>query len=120
MTLKRSTAEQIREKVFDRHWELFESRVKSLEVEASEKNPTESKETFSHEPYQRWLNFTSKLMTDSNENQRLISLFRKIWLTDWKENFSNENFSSPGSFIDKLSLTESDKKLLEIIARRST
>ena len=84
------SSEKIRQKVDDRHWQLFETRLKSSPLEINKENYTKSNnyriiDRFKPtdqpqapiEPNQRWQNFCSQLTNKSNETDRLMSIFHK-------------------------------------------
>jgi hypothetical protein len=130
-------SEHIRQRVDDRHWQLFETRLKNSVPEKTIDNYTKSNDyriidRFKKidqpqtpiEPNQRWEIFCSQLTNKSNETKRLVSLFHNVWTTNWnitqkyeiskidnKTNFvSNEN-----NLVKNLTLNEHDKKIISSI-----
>ena len=89
-------SEQIRQRVDDRHWQLFETRLKNSLPEINKENYTKSNDyriidRFKKidqpqspiEPNQRWEIFCSQLTNKSNETKRLISIFHNVWIKNW-------------------------------------
>ena len=130
-----STNEQIREGVQHRHWQLFEMRLKNSSTEIKQNNytqrnnyrilnrlkPTEPAQS-PIEPNQRWQRFCSQLTTNSNETDRLMSLFHHVWIKNWntiskpldKALTSNEN-----NCWKSLSSNDREKKILSSILHRT-
>ena len=90
------SCQSIREKVDERHWQLFETRLKNPLREIVDENYTRKNdyhiidrlkpiEQFQTpvEPHRHWIKFSSQLTNETNERARLVSLFRKVWLTNW-------------------------------------
>ena len=131
---KKQSTDGIREQVNNRHWQLFELRLKSSQVNDEEENYTKSNDyriidrlknihqtEKPIEPHRRWEKFSSTLTSNSNENQRLVTLFRHVWTTNWnmKSNVESKKTDDDPSLHSHLKLSENDQKLVASILHRS-
>lgn len=130
-----STSDKIREDVHHRHWQLFEMRLKDSSTETKQDNytqrnnyrilnrlkPNEPAQS-PIEPNQRWQRFCSQLTTNSNETDRLMSLFRHVWVKNWNtvSNTSDKALTSNENNCWKcLSPNDREKKILSSILHRT-
>ncbi|UJR23432.1 hypothetical protein I4U23_026437 [Adineta vaga] len=119
----------IRQQVDSRHWQLFETRLKTSLIDNNQDNYTKSNDyriidrlkkidrtQIPIEPDQRWKQFCSQLTTKTNESSRVMSIFHNVWIKNWNmvnnqtKTISNEN-TFPKSFLSN----ERDKKVISSI-----
>lgn len=123
----------IREKVEQRHWQLFETRLKHPLTNNSDENYTKINDyriidrsmsrnsSEKHlEPYRRWNQFSSRLTTQTNEQDQLVTLFRNVWLTNWnvEQNYEISRRNSVKSIEKLLKLNENDRKVISSIRHK--
>jgi hypothetical protein len=134
------SSEQIRQRVDDRHWQLFETRLKTPLPEKEKINYTKSNDyriidRFKKidqsqspiEPNQRWETFSSQLTNKTNETDRVVSIFHNVWITNWnlpqKYEAPNQqktnSISNENTFLKHLSLNEHDKKIISSILHQN-
>ena len=133
--------EAIRQRVEDRHWQLFEARLKNQLPEVNKEtytNPNDYRiidrfKRIDHsqppiEPSRRWETFCNQITNKSNEINRLISIFHHVWLTNWNTKQINEtiyrqipdqNFTE-NAFLDLIATTENDRNLISSILHQTT
>lgn len=128
------SSEKIRQRVDDRHWQLFETRLKNPSLEINRENYTKSNDyriidrlkksdqpQLPMEPNQRWQLFCSQLTNKSNETDRLVSIFHNVWVKNWntKQEQSQTNLvSNQNNFRKNFLLNENDKKIISSILHR--
>ena len=135
-TSRRGASEKIRQGVEERHWQLFEIRLKKPPLEQNRDPYTKSNDyrvidrlkpadrpQKPLEPDRRWQTFSSQLTEQSNETDRLMSLFRNVWLTNWKaKQTSNahqqKSTSIEGTFLQRLANNEKDRRVISSILHR--
>jgi hypothetical protein len=129
------SSEKIRQKVEDRHWQLFETRLKNPLPIINKENYTKSNDyriidrfkkldqpQLPIEPNQRWQIFCSQLTNKSNENDRLMSIFHNVWIKNWntkQEEIKRNLNSNQNHFLEYLSPTEKDKKIISSILHQN-
>jgi len=129
------SSEKIRQKVEDRHWQLFETRLKNSLPIINKENYTKSNDyriinrfkipdqsQLPIEPNQRWQIFCSQLTNKSNENDRLMSIFHNVWVKNWntkQEEIKTNLNSNENHFLEYLSPTEHDKKIIASILHQN-
>lgn len=130
------SSEKIRQKVEDRHWQLFETRLKNSLTIINKENYTKSNDyriinrfkipdqpQLPIEPNYRWQIFCSQLTNKTNETDRLMSIFHKIWIKNWnttQEQTQNNFISNENNFLKNLSLNQHDKKIISSILHQNT
>ncbi|CAF1080746.1 unnamed protein product [Didymodactylos carnosus] len=135
--------ELIRQKVDNRHWQLFESRLKQQQKSSKndELNYTKKNDYFIVEQYgdkqktmpnkyvltptKRWQKFCEQLSCTTTDTHILLQLFQNVWFKDWNTSpnttllSNNENIpflEHLNLFCHRLSATDSDKtKILDIL-----
>jgi len=128
--------ERIRQQVDDRHWQLFETRLKNQLPSRNRENYTKSNDyrvidrfkksdqpQLPIEPNYRWQIFCSQLTNKTNETDRLMSIFHKIWIKNWnttQEQTQNNFISNENNFLKNLSLNQHDKKIISSILHQNT
>jgi len=126
---------RIREKVDNRHWQLFETRLKNSSIETNKKNYTKSNDyriidwfkkpdqsQLPIEPDQRWQLFCSQLTKNSNETNRLMSIFHNVWIKNWNtidEHRKIDLNSNENNFLKYVSPNEHDKKIISFILHQT-
>jgi hypothetical protein len=129
------SSEKIRQRVDDRHWQLFETRLKNPLLEINQENYTKSNnyriiDRFKKidqpqlpiEPNQRWQIFCSQLTNKSNETNRLMSIFHNVWIKNWnitEEQSKTSSISNENNFLKYLSSNERDKKIISSILHQN-
>jgi len=129
------SSEKIRQRVDDRHWQLFETRLKNPLLEINQENYTKSNDyriidrfkkidqpQLPIEPNQRWQIFCSQLTNKSNETNRLISIFHNVWIKNWnitEEQSKTNLISNENNFLKYLSSNERDKKIISSILHQN-
>lgn len=129
-----NSSERIREKVQDRHWQLFETRLKNPSLKSEQKtytksndyriidrlkNPPDQSQT-PIEPTQRWDGFCSELTTKSNEINRLISIFHNVWVKNWNTtNEQTKTKSNDNQLFKYLITNEHEKKIISSILHQN-
>lgn len=135
-SIRTGSSDKIRRGVEERHWQLFEVRLKKPPLEQNRNpytksndyrvidrlNPTDHPQT-PLEPRRRWQTFSSQLTDQSNETDRLTSLFRNVWLTNWRTKQTpstpRPNSKSSGdAFLQRLSNNEKDRRVISSILHR--
>ncbi|CAF1655705.1 unnamed protein product [Rotaria magnacalcarata] len=135
LPLKIELSENILQRVDNRHWDLFETRLKNSLSKTNKENYTKSNDygivdpwkkadqsQAPIEPKQRWETFCSKLTIKSNETGRLVSIFRNIWINNWNRTQTEEKTNSnlhENNFLKRLSANEHDKKIISSILHQN-
>ena len=128
--------EKIRKRVDNRHWQLFEVRLKNPLIEIKQKPYTKSNDyriidrfkisdqpQLPIEPNQRWLLFCSQLTNKSNETNQLMSIFHNVWIKNWNTKqdstkinlISNEN----NKIFKDFYFNEHDKRIISSILHQN-
>ncbi|CAF3425152.1 unnamed protein product [Rotaria sp. Silwood2] len=131
LPVKTQLSEKIRQQVDDRHWQLFETRLKNSFTKIHKENYTKSNDyglvncwkkadqsQLLIEPNQRWQTFCSQLTTKSNETDRVLSIFHNVWLNDWHRTEESNTNTNENTFLKHLSLNEHDKKVISSILHK--
>ncbi len=129
------SSDKIRQKVDDRHWQLFETRLKNPSSPIRKENYTKSNnyriidrfKKFDQpqlpiEPDQRWKTFCSQLTNKSNETNRLMSIFHNVWIKNWnttQDQPKTKLISNENNFFKHLSPNEHDKKKISSILHQN-
>jgi hypothetical protein len=129
------SSDKIRQKVDDRHWQLFETRLKNSSSPNRKENYTKSNnyriidrfKKFDQpqlpiEPDQRWKIFCSQLTNKSNETNRLMSIFHNVWIKNWnttQDQPKTKLISNENNFFKHLSPNEHDKKKISSILHQN-
>jgi len=130
------SSERIREKVQDRHWQLFETRLKTSQPSKYERtNYTKSNDyriidrlkqpdqtQMPIEPKQRWDNFCSQLTNKSNETNRLLSIFHNVWIKNWNTTTTVEQTKinpNENQLFKYLITNEHEKKIISSILHQN-
>ncbi|CAF2316819.1 unnamed protein product [Rotaria sp. Silwood2] len=139
-TINKST-DTIRQRVEDRHWQLFETRLKK-------QLPKVNKESYTNpndyrvidrlkavdqpqppiEPNRRWETFCNQITNKSNETHLLMSIFHHVWLKNWNTKQTNEiekRLSSDptlnkNTFVNHISPNGNDRQVISSILYRTT
>jgi len=132
---------KIRQQVEDRHWQLFEARLKKQLPEVNKENYTHTNDyriidRFKKidrpqtpvEPNRRWETFCHQVTNKSNETNRVMSIFHHVWQKNWNINQINEiqkrRMTDPtvneNTFLDRLSTNDNDRKVISTILHRTT
>lgn len=133
LPVKTHSSDNIRHRVDDRHWALFELRLKSPLTEDKKENYTKSNDYGIRspwkkvdqspiEPNQRWQTFCSKLTKTSNESNRLMYIFHNVWINDWNKTETTQKpslNSSQSTPLENVIVNERDKKILSSILHRN-
>jgi hypothetical protein len=127
----KSLSKRIREKVDNRHWQLFESRLKNNSIEINKNNYTKSNDyriidrlkksnqsQLPIEPNQRWKLFCSQLTNQSNETHRLMSIFHNVWIKNW-HTIQERQYLNENNFLKYFSPNEHDKKIISSILHQN-
>lgn len=133
------TSEKIRQQVDDRHWQLFELRLKDPITHTDRGNYTRQNDyrvidrlktndqaQLPMEPDQRWKAFCSQVTNKSNETDRLLSIFHSVWTNNWntkhkyerEKNRKNDSSSKENVLLQHLSRNEHDTKVISSILRQ--
>ena len=133
--------EAIRQRVEDRHWQLFEARLKKQLSVVNKENYTHANDyrvinrltkpdqpQAPIEPARRWESFCSQLTSKSQETNRVLSIFHQVWLNNWNAKQMNERqrrrTSDPAlnksTLLNGLSINEHDRKVVATILHRPT
>jgi hypothetical protein len=136
----KESSERIRQQVDDRHWQLFETRLKNQLPDINKENYTKSNDyrvinrlkKIDHpqtpiEPNRRWEIFCSQLTSKSNETDRLMSIFHDVWNKNWniKQTYEipkadvNVTILNKKTFINHLSIDEHDRKVISSILHQN-
>jgi len=131
----------IRQRVEDRHWQLFEARLKKQLPEVNKENYTNTNnyriiDRFKKndrpqppiEPNQRWEIFCNQVTNKSNEANRVKSIFHNVWQQNWNTNQTNEiqkrRMTDPigdeNTLLNRLSINDNDRKVISSILHRTT
>ncbi|CAF3336525.1 unnamed protein product [Rotaria socialis] len=139
-TIVKST-DKIRQKVDGRHWQLFEARLKNQLPTANKENYTNSNNyrvidrlkkvdqpQQPIEPNRRWETFCNQVTNESNETNRVMSIFHSVWLQNWHTKSTSEipkrHMTDPkldeNTFLSRISTNDNDRKVISSILNRST
>lgn len=133
---------KIRQRVDDRHWQLFEGRLKQQLPDTNKENNYTNTNDYRVidrlkqsdqpqtpvEPNRRWESFCQHVTTKSNETNRLMTLFQHVWQTNWntkrtddkpKRHATDPNINQT-TFFDQLSVNDNDRKKISSILHRTT
>ncbi len=121
--------ETILQQVDNRHWQLFETRLKSPLANRHTENSTQSNDyriidqsEVSIQPDQRWQTFCSQLTNKSNETDRLMSIFENISMKNWnttQKQHQTKSILNPNTFLKHLPSNEHDKKVISSILHQN-
>ena len=139
-----STSGRIRQGVEDRHWQLFEGRLKKQqEVAGDKENYTHSNDyrvidrlkkidqpQTPIEPNRRWETFCHQVTNKSTETNRVMSIFHNVWQKNWQSKAPNDvrqrRMTDPTStgnenntFLNRLSTNDDDRKVISAILHRT-
>ena len=125
------SGERIRQRVDDRHWQLFETRLKTPAPRQWKENYTKSNDyrvidrlkrvdepQAPLEPNERWQRFCCQMTSQSNEVTRLTSLFRHVWRTNWHTRQPTDRTGSAKAFLDYFSQDERERRVISSILHR--
>ncbi|CAF0902115.1 unnamed protein product [Rotaria sordida] len=139
-TIDKST-EMIRQRVEDRHWQLFEARLKKQLPKVNKENYTNPNDYRiidrlkkvdqpqpPIEPHQRWEIFCNQITNKSNETNRLMSIFHHVWLKNWntkrineiEKRFMTDPTLNKNIFLNFISTNNNDQKIISSILHRTT
>ncbi|CAF0808330.1 unnamed protein product [Rotaria sp. Silwood1] len=139
-TINKST-DTIRQRVEDRHWQLFEARLKKQLPKVNKENYTNPNDyriidrlkKVDHpqppiEPNRRWETFCNQISNKSNETNRLMSIFHYVWLKNWntkqineiEKRLSSDPTLNENTFLNLLSTNGNDRKVISSILYRTT
>lgn len=133
----------IRQRVEDRHWQLFETRLKKPRPDINKENYTNANDyrvinrlkpvdrpQAPIEPNRRWESFCTQLTGRSNETDRVMSIFHNVWQTNWKtkqiplggeqQRRMTDPTSNDNAFLSTLTANEHDQKVISTILHRTT
>lgn len=132
---KKDASDKIREQVTNRHWQLFEMRLKSSSSETTRKNYTRSNDyriidrlkpndspQLPIEPTQRWQRFCSEVTPKSNETDRVMSIFHHVWMKNWNvisKESTNSVTANENNCFKYLAPNDREKKILSSILHRT-
>ncbi|CAF0850746.1 unnamed protein product [Rotaria sp. Silwood1] len=132
LSVKTQLGETIRQRVDDRHWQLFETRLKNSLTKNHKENYTKSNDyglvncykkldqlQLPIEPNQRWQTFCSQLTNKSNETDRVMSIFHNVWINDWNGTQNSNLITNENTFLKHLTLNEHDKKVISSILHKA-
>ncbi|CAF1246758.1 unnamed protein product [Adineta steineri] len=132
---------EIRQRVEDRHWQLFEARLKKQLPEVNKENQVHSNDyriinrlnKFDQpqppiEPNRRWEEFCHQVKTKSNETNRVMSIFHNVWMKNWnikqtddaQKRRMTDSTLNENNFLNQLSTNDNDRKLISSILHRTT
>ncbi|CAF0756653.1 unnamed protein product [Adineta steineri] len=128
------SSEQIRQKVDERHWELFETRLKKPLFERNKENYTKSNDYHiidrlkpvdqtrpPIQPNQRWQSFCTQLTDKTNESTRLMSIFHNVWVKNWNtKQLQTDSDTHENTFLKHFKANEHDKKVISSILHQNT
>jgi hypothetical protein len=130
----------IRQRVEDRHWQLFEARLKKQLPEVNKENYTNTNDYRiidrlkkidqpqpPIEPNQRWKIFCNQVTNKSNETNRVMSIFHNVWQQNWNTKQTDEiqkrRMTDPtgneNTFLNRLSTNDNDRKVISSILHRT-
>jgi hypothetical protein len=131
----------IRQRVEDRHWQLFEARLKKQLPEVNKENYTNPNDyrvidrlkKFDQpqtpvEPNRRWETFCNHVTNKSNETNRVMSIFHHVWQKNWNTKPINEvpkrSMTDPtlneNTFVNCLGTNDNDRKKIASILHRTS
>ncbi|CAF0769502.1 unnamed protein product [Rotaria sordida] len=132
LSVKTQLSEKIRQQVDDRHWQLFETRLKNSLTKNHNENYTKTNDyglvncwtkidqlQLPIEPNQRWQTFCSQLTTKSNETNRIMSIFHNVWINDWNRTQKSHLNTNENTFLKHSTLNEHDKKVISSILHKN-
>lgn len=134
------STDKIRQRVEERHWQLFEARLKK-------QLPDVNKENYTHvndyriidrlkkidqpqspvEPNLRWETFCHQVTNKSNETNRVMSIFHNVWLKNWSTKKTDEIEKPPGNdtklnentLLTQIPTNDNDRKIISTILHRT-
>jgi hypothetical protein len=133
--------EIIRQRVEDRHWQLFEARLKKQSTEINKENYTTPNDYRiinrlkkidqpqpPIEPNRRWETFCTQVTDKSNESNRVMSIFHNVWQKNWNTKQINDTqkrrmtdpTANDTAFLTHVSTNEHDRKVISSILHRTT
>lgn len=132
----------IRERVENRHWQLFEARLKKQLPEVNKENYTNTNdyriiERFKKidqpqtpiEPNRRWETFCHQVTNKSNESNRVMSIFHNVWQKNWNtkqqtNDVQTRRMTDPlrndNTFLNHLTTNDNDRKVISSILHRAS
>ncbi|UJR25463.1 hypothetical protein I4U23_006810 [Adineta vaga] len=135
----------IRQRVDDRHWQLFEARLKTQSIGINKENYThpndyriidrlkkQDQPQTPVEPTHRWETFCNQVQMKSNETNRIMSIFHNVWLKNWNMKQNNEHeqhqqkrhMTDPNlnetTFLHQFSTNDNDRKVISTILHRTS
>ncbi|CAF0761578.1 unnamed protein product [Adineta ricciae] len=130
----------IRQRVDDRHWQLFEARLKNQSAGINKENYTHPNDyriidrlkkvdepQAPVEPTRRWESFCDQVRTKSRETNRVMSIFHSVWLKNWnngdgelKRRHMTEPILNETAFVEHISTNDNDRKVISSILHRAS
>lgn len=124
---------QIRQEVDSRHWQLFETRLKTPATQGNKDNYTKSNDyrvidrlkkldrvQTPIEPDQRWKAFCSQLTSKTSEMSQLMSIFHNVWTKNWNATKSEtKSNANENAFVKNFASNERDKKVISSILHQN-
>ena len=135
------SSKKIRQGVEDRHWQLFEARLKKQLPDVNKENYTTTNDyriidRFKKvdqpqtpiEPNRRWETFCHQVTNKSNETNRVMSIFHNVWQKNWHTKPTNDiqkrRMTDPtvneNVFLNRLSTNDDDRKKITSILHRTS
>lgn len=137
---------KIRQGVEDRHWQLFEARLKQQSFQ--QKPSTGNKENYTNtndyrvidrlkqidqpqtpiEPNRRWETFCHQVTNKSNESDRVMSIFHNVWQKNWhlkstkdvRQRRMTDPTGNDNAFVNRLSSNDNDRQVISSILHRTS
>ena len=136
------SSKKIRQGVEDRHWQLFEARLKKQLPDVNKENYTMTNDyriidRFKKvdqpqtpiEPNRRWETFCHQVTNKSNETNRVMSIFHNVWQKNWhtkptndiqKRRMTDPTGNNENAFLNRLSTNDNDRKKITSILHRAS
>jgi hypothetical protein len=115
--------ETILQQVDNRHWQLFETRLKNPFADRhTENSRIIDQSEVSIQLNQRWQTFCSQLTNKSNETDRLMSIFQNISMKNWnttQKQHQTKSILNQNTFLKHLPSNEHDKKVISSILHQN-
>jgi hypothetical protein len=136
-----SSSGTIRKRVEDRHWQLFEARLKKQSPNVNKENYTNPNDyriidrlkkvdqpQTPMEPNRRWETFCHQVTDKSKETNRVMSIFHNVWQQNWNTKQTNDiqkrRMTDPtgneNTFLNRLSTNDNDRKVISSILHRTS
>jgi hypothetical protein len=130
----------IRQRVEDRHWQLFEARLKKQLPEVNKENYTNTNDyriidrlkKVDHpqtpvKPSRRWETFCHHVTNKPNETERVKSIFHNVWQKNWNtkqaDKTQKRSMTDPtlneDTFLNCISTNDNDRKKISTILHRT-